>query len=86
LRRLARATVHRLRRGRCTALAVNVARLAGALGLEWPVLVVVALTNAGTLLDFFQATRALRGVTDATTTPPLAQFAPRRLPGIPNMP
>jgi hypothetical protein len=66
LRRLARAAVHRLRWGQGTAVAVNVACLAGALMLEWPVLVVVALTNAGTLLDFFQAARALRGATGGT--------------------
>jgi hypothetical protein len=51
-----------------TAVAVNLACLAGALALEWPVLAVVALTNAGTLLDFFQAIRALRGVTEAAIT------------------
>ena len=60
LRLLAMASVEHQKAGRHTALAVNLACVAGALFLQFPTLAVVALTNLGTFASFWRATRLLR--------------------------
>ena len=60
LRWLAMASVDHQKAGRHTALAVNLACVAGALFLQFPTLAVVALTNLGTLASFWRASRLLR--------------------------
>jgi hypothetical protein len=60
LRRIATAYNNRLRGGFATALVPNVACAVGALYFGMPILSVVALTNAGTLVSYLDAGRALR--------------------------
>jgi Cu2+-exporting ATPase len=60
LRRIATAYNNRLRESFATALIPNVACVVGALYFGVPILGVVALTNAGTLVNYLRAGRALR--------------------------
>ncbi len=60
LRRIATVYNNRVRGSFATALIPNVACVAGALYFGLPILGVVALTNAGTLVNYLQAERALK--------------------------
>ena len=60
LRKISVTYNNRLRESFTTALIPNVACVIGALYLGLPILGVVALTNAGTLVTYVQAGRALR--------------------------
>jgi cation transport ATPase len=60
LRTIATDYNNRLRGSFATALIPNVACIAGALYFGLPILGVVALTNAGTLVSYLQAGRALK--------------------------
>jgi hypothetical protein len=60
LMRIATAYNNRLRESFATALIPNTACVIGAFYLGWPILGVVALTNAGTLVSYLRAGRDLR--------------------------
>ena len=60
LRLMGLASVEHQKAGRHTALAVNLACVAGALFLQFPTMAVVVLTNLGTFASFWRARRLLR--------------------------
>ncbi len=53
------ASVEHQKAGRDTAVALNLACVAGALFLQFPMLAVVGLTNLGIVVSYLRPSRAL---------------------------